>query len=260
MSIHGTYLSAYQGPITDEAVEKLIANGIRFVGLRLTQGKGYVDPTWEHNAAMLQDTSILLLPWHFATTDSADKQYANFIAQVEKFDRWRLPPGLDCEAYTSRIPSDTMAVRESIYGLAYPTEATIDAIGRWLTQWMAGQPALKDYVYPAIYTNAGSGNVIFKTKSMKRYLLWVANWHSPNKPPLEKPYLPAVWAGTPWYIWQDLIIDGAPYGIKGQISREWWGPLLPFPGDEPTPPPVSDYEMTLKQNGQIYAGKLEAKA
>jgi hypothetical protein len=113
---------------------------------------------------------------------------------------------------------------------------------------MADQPALKSYKYPAIYTNQGSGNRIFKTASMSRYPLWVANWHSPNKPPLTEPALPAVWKGKLWYIWQDSIIDGAPYGINGQVDHDIWGSLFPFPGDEPEPPPPPPDGSTLKVN------------
>ena len=256
--ILGTYLSRYQGKITAEAVGRMIGQNVRFIGIRLTSGAGYIDPTWEHNAAMLRDTSILLFPWHFVTTEAASAQHKNFMAQVEQFDRWRLPPGLDCEAYSSTIGG--LTAREA-YGLAYPTEATVDAIGRWLTEWMASQDELAEYDYPAIYTNQSSGNKIFKTAAMARYLLWVANWHNPSKPPLTQPNKPKVWANVPHYIWQDAIIDGAPYGIQGQVSHELWGPLLPFPDDdEPEPPPDEDtIEMTIRRGGQIYTGTLKEK-
>lgn len=291
---HGLYLSAYQGKLTTEARDKLIAQDVDFVGLRTTSGAGYVDPTWEHNAAMLRDSGILLFPWHFTTTDDATKQYLNFSKQFAKFDKWRLPPAQDCEGYTSvagqifslselqsqpaarlvyqwhvlgtggiRIAISPEGYKAGVwqeYTLSYPTEATIDAIGRWLTVWMAAQPALAKYVYPVIYTNVASGNRIFKTASMKRYPLWVANWNTPGKPPLTQPAIPTVWAGKPWYIWQDGIVDGKPYGIDGQVDHDIWGSLFPFPGDEPPPPPpVEDTAMTLKLDGQNYAGKLQEK-
>jgi hypothetical protein len=31
---------------------------------------------------------------------------------------------------------------------------------------------------------------------------------------------------------------------------------MPFPGDEPPPPPVNEIEVTIKANGKTYSGKL----
>ena len=292
MSVEGLYLSRYQGEITAEAVGQMIGKKVGFVGIRLTSGAGYVDQTWEHNAAMLRDTSILLFPWHFVTTDDASKQCKNFLTQAEKFDRWRLPPALDCEGYTSvagviyseselatlqkareqflvgamldggqkfgLLPNEKMAVWDT-YDLAFPTEATIDVMGRWLTVWMVGQPALAKFMYPAIYSACWCSK-IFKTAAMKRYLGWWASWNTQGKPPLTEPCIPSVWKGTPYYIWQDGIIDGQPYGIPGQVSHEVWGPLLPFPNDdEPEPPPDDKDYIDLVgagADGSKWAGRL----
>lgn len=292
MTIHGMYWSRYQGLMIESTVEKLIAQEVGFVGIRLTSGAGYIDPVWERNASMLRDTNILLSPWHFVTLDKPDAQYKNFIKQVEKFDHWRLPPWLDCEAFT-QAGNFAFGVHElqaypearhtfasfklasgdlhhafspdgqefglwSTFGLSYPSEATVDAIGRWLTAWMGGQQLLRTYPYPAIYTNEASGNKVFKTPTMKRYPLIVANWNTPGKPPLTSPAMPAVWKGAPWYRWQDGIVDGAPYGIDGQVDHQVWGDLYPFPGSpEPEPEPGAYIELTgTGSDGSKWAGRL----
>ena len=133
-------------------------------------------------------------------------------------------------------------------------------MGRSLTQWMTTQPSLVDFVYPSVYTNASSGNKIFTSATMSRYLLWVANWNSPGKPPLATPSKPAVWRDTPHYVWQYAVQDGSDFGDPGtQYDRDRWGTLMPFPGDEPPPPDDDVIEVTIKQDGKIYTGTLEAK-
>jgi len=293
MKIQGLDFSHWQGKLTIEGVGRMIGAGVRYLYVKATQGAGYIDDAFEHNVMMLQNTGLALGAYHFVTNEDAGKQWANFKKQLVKFT-WQLPPALDCEAFTSVVgeiysvrelqmypttlaavtiardimgiddgrlkavvspDGDTLGVYTS-YALSYPSEAIIDAIGRQATIWMATQPTLKDYVYPAIYTNCGSGNKIFKTKAMARYLLWVANWN------VDAPCIPNVWKGVPYYIWQDYVErDGTIYGLPPNtpVDHDVWGPLLPFPS-EPTPPPVNDYEMTLKQNGTIYAGTLEVKA
>ena len=153
---------------------------------------------------------------------------------------------------------DTFAIWQT-YGLSYPTESAIDFIGRQLTTVMAADPRWVDYEYPAIYTNASSGNKIFRTSAMSRYPLWVANWSTPGKPPLTEPTKPAVWKGVDYYVWQDGVIDGTPYGIAGKVDHDVWGQLIPFPGDEPEPPPPSnEIEVTIKEpDGTKWAGKLQ---
>ena len=258
MTIQGLDISHWQGKLSIEAVGRMIGAGIRFVYVKATQGLGYIDDCFENNVMMLQNTGIQIGAYHFVTNDDAGKQWKNFKAQLDKFT-WQLPPALDCEAYTPQgmfAPGEAVA-SDTVLGLTYPAETIIDAIGRQVTIWMASQPTLKGYVYPVVYTNCGSGNIIFKTAVMKRYLLWVANWN------VASPCIPKVWKGKDYFIWQDYVErDGTKYGLPPNtpVDHDVWGSLLPFPGDEPTPPPPTDeIEMTLKQAGIIYAGKLEIK-
>lgn len=154
---------------------------------------------------------------------------------------------------SNRRESIFQLVVAAVLGLTYPSEAVIDAIGRKLTTWMLSQPQLveRNYLYPMIYTNYSSGAHIFKTASMKRYYLWVANWGvtTPLKPP--------VWKDEPYMIWQDGVVSGLPYGISGQVDHNLWGYLFPFPGGSstsasPSPSvPPSNYvgKVTVALNG-----------
>jgi len=283
MTIVGLDISRWQSTITAATVAAMRAQGVRFCGVKVSQGSSYEDPQWRNSVQLLQAGGIIPYPYHFVTTDRADLQYSLFsrlISQVE----WRLPPALDCEAYTATASGQVFSLRDlrnplaqmsiidsdygyaydgdsrtymgeresdrllaavspdgsqvwlgSIYTLTYPTEAIVDAIGRNLTTWMQARPALAPYQYPAIYTNASSGNVIFKSASMSRYPLWVANWN------VTKPLLPTVWKGKTWYIWQDAVVAGEPYGIAGKVDHDVWGELFPFPvTPEPEPEPEPD--------------------
>lgn len=256
--ILGIDVSRWQGELSDATVIRMIQAGIQFAYVKASQGSGSQDPCFEHNVMVLQASGMAVGAYHFVTNDNASQQYDNFLGQLGKFTAWGLPPALDCEAYTSVAGS----IRDTVYGLAYPTQAIVDAMGIKLTAWMGTQPSLDDYDFPAIYTNQSSGNKIFTSATMARYLLWIANWNSPGKPPLVAPNKPAVWKNVPHFIWQYAVKDGADFGDPGtQYDRDRWGTLMPFPDDdEPEPPPEEDsIEVTIKQNGKIYTGILEAK-
>ena len=285
--IKGIDISKWQGELSDSTVIRMIQAGIKFAYVKASQGSGSQDLHFEHNAMVLLASGMKVGAYHFVTNDRADMQYDNFLGQLGKFT-WGLPPALDCEAYTSvgtnlfseselmtypgifsfsdsKIsvsPSGNMIGRYSVYGLAYPTQAVVDAIGIKLTAWMNAQPSLQDFGWPVIYTNASSGNRIFTSQTMSRYLLWVANWNAANKPPLVTPSKPAVWKNTPHFIWQYAVEYGTDFGDPGtQYDRDRWGPLMPFPDDEPEPPPPDEHsiEMTIKKSGKVYSGILEAK-
>lgn len=259
--ILGIDISKWQSELSDATVANMVQAGIQFAYVKASQGAASQDIRYEHNVMVLMAAGMAVGAYHFVTNDRADLQYNNFLAQLSKFPTWQLPPALDCEAYTQTSGRLEMSVRDVAYGLSYPSQAVVDAMGRSLTQWMTTQPDLVDFVYPSIYTNASSGNKIFTSSTMSRYLLWIANWNSPGKPPLVTPNKPAVWRDTPHYVWQYAVQDGADFGDAGtQYDRDRWGPLLPFPGDEPPPPDEDVIEVTIKQDGKIYAGTLEAKA
>ena len=255
MTVIGLEISKWQGMLTAATVANMKTQGVRFVGVKVSQGSGYEDPLWRFSVPLLKAAGILVYPYHFVTTDRADLQFSWFASLISHPDLdWDLPPAMDCEAYTpvSRLPLKDVVSHEIVWSLTYPTEATVDVIGRNLTDWMLSRPKLVPYKYPMIYTNASSGNVIFKTASMSRYSLWVANWGATT------PLLPNVWKGKKYIIWQDNVVDGRPYGIDGKVDHNLWGELFPFPG-EPTPPPPGQDTIDLSgvgKDGSKWSGRL----
>jgi lysozyme len=244
------------------------AAGVRFVYIKATQGTTHKDPRFAANMAGAKSAGLLRAPYHFTTTDDAAKQFALFTQVIESYD-FELPPAMDCEYYNSytgepilgyrlEVPPLTAELSKAAFG-AIPTEAIVDSLGRKLSAWMKTIPAMAGYPYPVIYTNQASGNAIFKTASMSRYPLWVASWHGPTVP-LTEPRLPKIWAGKPWYVWQDGIVDGPPYGIPdADVDHDLWGGLYPFPG-EPLPPPPAKRTIELVgkgKSGEDWTGKME---
>lgn len=292
MTIVGVDLSHWQGKLNDAAAQKMLRQNVRFAWVKASQGASWQDDCFANNAGVLQRNGILTGAYHFVTTDDAVSQYANFVQTMGSY-AWDLPPALDCEAYTA-VGVNVYAIREletfeaawisfslaavadgfranvlpgedtyaiwSTYGVSYPSQATADAIGRNLAAWMAKQPSLKAFTQPAIYTNQSSGNRIFTSSAMSKYPLWVANWNTAGKPPLEKPNVPAIWKGLGYLAWQDGVIkDASDYGINGALDHNVWGTLMPFPEDgEPEPEPTGEIHVTLKYpNGIVYSGKLQ---
>lgn len=286
MTIIGLDISKWQGKLTAATVAAMRAQNVQFCGVKVSQGTGHEDPQWRNSVPLLQAGGIKVYPYHFTTTDRADLQSGWFLSLIDSVE-WDLPPAMDCEAYTA-VGGELYGISElrnlpqaqqqfiraamaqgvrmgeiegreayalwSLYGLSYPTEATVDAIGRELIEWMLARPKLAAYQYPEIYTNSASGNKIFKSPSMKRYSLWVANWGTTT------PLLPTVWKGQKYMIWQDNVVAGEPYGIAGKVDHDVWGNLFDFPvEDEPEPEPdVNEIAVTIKDAaGNVWAGKLQ---
>lgn len=248
--------SKWQGPATAAQVAAQVAAGVRFVGIKASQGGTGRDATFAANVAAYKDSGILLFPYHFVTNDNAIQQYDNFMGALSTVDyTWRLPPALDCEAFTApaRIP-----LLGGLLG-AYPSSSIVWYMAGALREEMSSWPGLAGFDWPMIYTNASSGNVIFKDAKFAQLPLWVANWR------VTAPYLPNVWrANGKYIIWQDNVVDGAPYGIDGQVDHDVWGNLMPFPdGSDPEPPdpeptdPPAYYDLTLTDpDGVKYAGRV----
>ncbi len=259
--IIGIDISHWQGQLSNEAISKILALGVRFAGVKFSQGTSYRDDCAVYNASQLQVAGVKVFPYHFVTTDNGIQQYNNFVESMAGF-QFDLPPALDCEYY-NQVSGNAYrgpVIFTGMFGLTITTAAIVDVIGMRLTEWMKSQTKLTTYQYPTIYTNVSSGNKIFTSaySKMNRYNLWVANWK------VAKPNLPAIWKDKGYLIWQDGVVDGSPYGIAGDVDHNVWGNLFPFPDNppppdpEPEPNPEADYyDMTLKsKSGKSYAGRI----
>lgn len=289
--IEGLDISHWQGSLTIAKINKMLAKGIKFVGVKFSQGTYYKDSVAEHNTALLQSKGILVFPYHFVTVESGQDQY-DWFAQCTRNIQFDLPPAMDCEHYSepSKCSANKLGCEEGevlpvlafrrnkiplknrlgdiVGAYLIPSEATVDVIGTRMRQWMKLQPRLGIFSQPSIYTNVYSGNAIFKSPSMSKYGLWVANWG------VSTPYLPNIWVGKKYIIWQDDVIDGQPYGIDGDVDHNVWGKLYDFPGGttppQPSsspspspspsqPPPSNDYfdVVATHSSGKIYRGRVE---
>jgi lysozyme len=232
--IIGADVSKWQGAI-DWGM--MAAQGVRFVYAKASQGPAYADPRFQENAAGAKAVGILFGAYHFCTADNALAQVANFLRCIGDV-QLDLPPALDVE----KDPA---------------TGRMISGSGLWvMCDRLKG---LQGHALPVVYCSQSSGNAVWpwmesKWHPMKENLLWVANWD------VAKPALPDVWAkaGEPFYIWQDKLVPGAPFGVDStQIDHDVWGSKKPFPG-EPVPPPPAE-EMTANLcvyvAGEVYAAK-----
>ena len=278
----GLDISHWTGKLTDEAIQKIIAHGIRFVGVKFSQGTGYKDDVAEYNTAKLQAAGVLVFPYHFATNADSNAQYNWFVRCMGSY-QFDLPPAMDCEYYTAasnealllaramgQQEAEVEVVKEFRYANpplrtrmgavvgAYQitNDKVVNQIGLALGNgWMRSQSKLAAYRWPDIYTNLASGNAIFKRDLMAKYNLWVAAWGA------RQPSLPNVWKAAGRYIiWQDGVVSGAPYGITGEVDHNRWGNLFPFPGDEPPPPPSDldywDATLVSKDGKTILKGRI----
>lgn len=231
MTTIGLDISHWQGALTAEIVAQMWAAGVRFVYHKISQGVDYKDDKAAGNIRLLQAGGMLTGGYHFVTRDNANDQFSWFVGCMAGLD-FTLPPAQDVEMN----PTDR----------TYPTQATVDVIGRSLTDWMKFEPQLAAFPYPAIYTNPSSGNRVITSANMSRYLLWIANWRVPT------PNLPKVWQGKPYFIWQDNVVDASPYGLTGQVDHDFWGTYMPFPGQ---PPATDELETTVRYpDGRTFKG------
>jgi len=254
----------------------MVAKGIKGVYIKFSQGVAFADTMALEHYENAKRVGLKVGAYHFVTKTNGIIQYDWFIKQIRnlKFD---LMPMLDCEAYNglmglyetrlsfapTMVEKEVFPVLELRYGninqeafqglsdtlgYTYPTEAIVDVIGSRLKNFQnIGE-------YPIIYTNPSSGNAIFKTKSMKKYPLDIAHWG------VQKPTMPTVWKGEPYYMWQDNVVDGAPYGVVyGKVDHNFWGTKVAFPGDVPEPEPEPTEEILAKAyiGSDLYQGILK---
>jgi len=256
-----------------------VASKISGIGIKFSQGNYYADPKAREHYENAGRVGLKRFPYHFVTKDKG--QYEWFM-ECTKGLTFELAPMMDCEAYNTITTADQLMsltnmpgmngeflkdvekeypVRElrygnineveaykmgEILGYTYPTEAIIDVMGRKLM-------GFQGFPMPVIYTNPASGNAIFKSPSMRKYLLHIAHWG------VKKPTLPKVWTGEDWYMWQDGVIEFD--GVQDKVDHNIWGKKVKFPEDTtPPPPPVSSKWYVVAYPGGVkHEGTIEAK-
>ena len=131
-----------------------------FVGIKVTEGVGYINPTWETQVKQTLSAGKHLLLYHFITNDSVIEQ-ANFFLNVAKNYVNQAILALDFETGTigNEIPYITLAHRvQAEVWLNYVSDRTN---GR-----------------PVIYMNAATAREFDWTSTASKYGLWLAQYAS----------------------------------------------------------------------------------
>jgi lysozyme len=106
-SVKGLDVSHYQNTVVWDGVSKKY----RFVFIKATEGKDYVDPTFLNNWSAAKENGFLVGAYHFfVTSSSGEKQASNFIKTVPVEEN-SLPPVIDIEISKNK---DKLKVRENL--------------------------------------------------------------------------------------------------------------------------------------------------
>ena len=285
--IFGIDISAWQGKAgINFDIDEAWDSGMRYVVLKASQGSDYVDRCYQFNYAAFRENQH---PWkvgayHFTDVSNALRQADNFLRVIQNTPL-DFCPFQDVEYYSSVALSHNkmygidsgnltgeelypvldfrqsgadvryMLRKPELYGLSITTESIVDVIARKLVN-------INGWNESGVYTNLGSGNVVFKTArfNWQRIHLWVAHWPAKGQT-LTRPLLPNMWkTKDKWIIWQYCVDLGSPHGFPGSLDHDRWGNELPFPGV--TPPPVPDeayMEMFVHETNKVYCGTLKVR-
>jgi hypothetical protein len=143
-----------------------------------------------------------------------------------------------------------MRVAPGLYGLEITTQAIVDVIARKLT----GQ---QGWAESGVYTNIGSGNVVFTKPVMARLHLWVAHWPMKGQT-LTRPSLPAIWKpADKWMIWQYCVDSGVPHGFPGGLDHDQSGNTFPI---VPPTPVGEEYQYCgYRADGKVMCGTIKER-
>ncbi len=184
-AVQGVDVSEYQGRVDWDA---LAAQDVRFAYIRATEGSGHVDVRFADNWAGAAQAGVRAGAYHFFSFDSpAETQAANFIAAVPVTEN-ALPPAIDVELY-------------GVHRRNPPPRETVTAAVR----------ALSD----ALEARYGVTPVLYVTR--RSYELYVRGAGFDNPLWVRDVYLPPLWAGGNWLIWQ--------YSDRGRLAG--------YDGEEP---------------------------
>jgi GH25 family lysozyme M1 (1,4-beta-N-acetylmuramidase) len=273
--VYGCDISAWQGHAgPDFNTEKMWESGLRYVILKIGQDD-WIDRCFLFNYAAFRASPH---PWMiggywFTTTFNALVQ-AQTILNATQSVRFDFPIYQDVEFYT-RAPSTpkanlgyldgreawpvleyryknpplSMRIAPGIYGMEITTQAIVDVIARKL----AGQ---QGWAESGVYTNIGSGNVVFTKPVMARLHLWVAHWPLKGQT-LIRPSLPTIWKpADKWMIWQYCVDSGVPHGFPGGLDHDQSGNTFP---DE-APPVAEEYQYCgYRADGKVMCGVVKER-
>jgi lysozyme len=208
VAARGLDVSAFQhahGAVIDWS--GLAQDGIRFVGIKVSEGTYYANPYYASDAQDARSVGMMVLPYVFANPQlsggAATAAYAISESSYRRDDK-TLPLAVDLE----NDPYTAKGYPGNCYGLS------VSQMVAWITAFTAETSQLAG-VHPVIYTTADwwrecTGN----TTLFRQDPLWVAAYDVPA------PEVPAPWGQ--WTFWQYTNAGVVP-GI-GMADLDYLGP------------------------------------
>jgi lysozyme len=185
-AIHGIDISKHQGEIEWDLVHNMKAGGIsfQFAFIKASEGASLKDSEFDTNWAALREQHLARGAYHFYRTHVfSGLQAARFIKTV-RLRPGDLPPVLDIEVLDGTKPEimrkgikNWLEIVENHYGIA-----------------------------PIIYTNKDFWKQYLNTPDLKKYRLWIANYHADE-----------LKIDTRWLFWQHSD-RGAVNGIEEKVD------------------------------------------
>jgi GH25 family lysozyme M1 (1,4-beta-N-acetylmuramidase) len=223
-------LSKWNGKILD--VNKMRANNVIAVIIKITQGDYYKDEKFDEFWSILKDAHIPVSAYIFVDPKiSAEKHFEFFKESIgDKVSDFSV--GLDCEWDNGQSKERITAVIQKLASL----------LDGWHAQF--------NFPPTIIYTRGSWWNTyVSRWSGWQNYGLWVARWGTDNPwYGMSDPYRPADW--NEWLLWQysaDGNMEGREYGldcnsVDKSIPSSKFKEIYISGNPVPPPPPPPEYK------------------
>lgn len=199
--LRGVDVSDSQGDIDWKRVRRA---GIRFAGVKATEGEDFVDPRFgEGRVSAMHDAGVALMPYHYLRfrTDRHGRVEAAHFLRTVKAAGWRLgrdiPLAVDLERINNEEMLRSMGPRGALHYASDFCRFIKEETGR----------GCLSYLSPGFAPMIGNGHPIHGGSS------WIADWDAPDG----EPHIPAGFSGRSAYFHQTAggevartRVDGIP--------------------------------------------------
>ena len=194
--LEGVDVSRWQGSIDYTAVK---ASGRSFVVAKVSEGTGYLDPSWATNRSGATAAGLMVSGYHFARPDLNP---TNPVGEADWFvSQLNLTPGM-------LVPALDLEVAGNL---------STTALSNWVEAWLdevyaktGARPMI--YVSPSFWTGKLANTTRFADEGYT--ILWIAHWF------VNTPSVPANnWGGHGWTFWQYDDCGTVP-GIGGCVDLD----------------------------------------
>lgn len=207
--VRGVDISAYQHGGKPINWRQLAAEGIRFVGIKVTESTYYTNPFYKSDARAASAVGLAVLPYVFANPATANgTRTALFAVRAVRTPALRGRPPLVVD-----LENDPYRKNRDCYGM--PAGRMIS----WISRFTAAVRKLTDR-WPIIYTTAAWWRECTSdTRGFPHDPLWLALYG-------RAPSVPAQWAR--WTFWQ--YSGGGHVPGVGRVDLDYFQPTGAFPG------------------------------